>query len=263
MTSDHQKGRLSRLRKFLPLLLIAAVMVVLFSSGVYKQITLENLVINLDLVAAWIDARWLVALCLFILAYIVATAFSIPIGIYLTLGGGALFGGFWGGLAVVIGATLGATSLFFAIDFALRDFFRKKTGPYLAKLSEGFQRRPLNYMLTLRLIPVFPFWLVNIAPAVLGVRLHHYVIGTFFGLIPGTFAFAFIGGGFRDTLNAQSEAYKACEAAGTTNCTVSLNLQDLISPQLLAGLGLLAALSLTPALFQSLKSRREKMTRRK
>ncbi len=132
-------------------------------------------------------------------------------------------------------------------------------------MRKGFQDNALSYMLFLRLVPAFPFALVNIAPAFLGVRLRTYVIGTFFGIIPGTFAFAFVGGGGLDSIlvKATSDpAFRACMAkeaadriaAGT--CRLSLDFDDFITTELFLAFALLGLVALTPALWRILRGRK-------
>ena len=111
-------------------------------------------------------------------------------------------------------ATIGATMVFLIARTALGETLSARAGPWLAKLSDGFKEDALSYLLFLRLVPAFPFWFVNIAPAVLGVPLKTYVIGTFFGIIPATFAFASAGAGLDSVVVAAKPEYAACVAEG-------------------------------------------------
>jgi uncharacterized membrane protein YdjX (TVP38/TMEM64 family) len=108
----------------------------------------------------------------------------------------------WGGLFNVIGASLGATMIFLAARTVLGDVLRARAGPFLQKLEAGFRENELSYMFVLRLVPLFPFWLVNLAPAFLGVRTSTFVGGTFVGIIPGAFVFASVGTGLGAVLAA-------------------------------------------------------------
>lgn len=131
----------------------------------------------------------------FVFAYALATAFSIPGGAVLTVLGGFLFGTLFGTFYVVTGATLGAVAVFLAARTALGDSLRKRVGGTLKRMETGFRENALSYLLVLRLIPIFPFWLVNLVPAFLGVSLRTYLIGTILGIIPGTFVYASLGNG--------------------------------------------------------------------
>ena len=111
---------------------------------------------------------------------------------------GFLFGWLTGGVIAVFAATFGATSLFIIARALKICLLENKVRPFLDKLQSGFRKNAFNYLLFLRIIPLFPFWLVNIAPAFLGVSTITYMVATFFGIIPGTFIFASIGHGLID-----------------------------------------------------------------
>ena len=123
-----------------------------------------------------------------------------------------------------------------------------RAGPWLAKLSDGFKKDALSYLLFLRLVPAFPFWFVNMAPAVLGVPLKTYVIGTFFGIIPATFAFASAGAGLDSVVAAAKAEYAACVAAkGAGVCKLNIHASSLVTKELMLALLLLGLVALIPS----------------
>jgi uncharacterized membrane protein YdjX (TVP38/TMEM64 family) len=124
----------------------------------------------------------------------VLIALSIPGGVVLTITGGFLFGTWLGGLCAVTGASLGAAGVFLAARAGLGGL-TQRAGPLLGKLEAGFRADAFNYLLVLRLIPLFPFWLVNLVPALAGVGLPTYLLATFIGIVPGTFVYASLGNG--------------------------------------------------------------------
>ena len=134
----------------------------------------------------------------FFIAYFIIVLFSIPGATFMTIAGGFLFGWLTGGVIAVFAATFGATSLFIIARALKICLLENKARPFLDKLQSGFRKNAFNYLLFLRIIPLFPFWLVNIAPAFLGVSTITYMVATFFGIIPGTFIFASIGHGLID-----------------------------------------------------------------
>jgi uncharacterized membrane protein YdjX (TVP38/TMEM64 family) len=142
---------------------------------------------------------------------------------------------------VVIGATCGATALFLAARTALGDYLRARAGSTIKRMEEGFRQNALSYLLVLRLIPLFPFFLVNLVPAFLGVSLPVYVVGTFFGIIPGTFVFALIGAGLGSVFDSMQE----------------FSLQGALTPQVIVALVGLAILSLIPVAYKYWKSRNQ------
>ena len=135
---------------------------------------------------------------LFFIAYFIIVIFSVPCATFMTMAGGFLFGWFTGGVIAVFAATAGATCLFVFSRSLNIYFLENKAKPFLDKLQSGFQKNAFNYLLFLRIIPLFPFWLVNIAPAFLGMSTIAYIFATFFGIIPGTFIFALVGNGLTD-----------------------------------------------------------------
>jgi uncharacterized membrane protein YdjX (TVP38/TMEM64 family) len=112
----------------------------------------------------------------------------------LTIAGGCLFGAWLATFYTVIGATAGATLVFLAVRAGF-DGLARRAGPSAARLEAGFRRNAFNYLLVLRLVALFPFWLVNLVAALLGVRLRTYVLATLIGIIPGTFVYASFGSG--------------------------------------------------------------------
>ena len=148
----------------------------------------------------------------YIAFYVCVVALSLPGAFILTATAGLLFGWLLGGLVAVVGATLGATVLFLVARSALGEGLTARAGPWLAKLRAGFKEDALSYLLFLRLVPAFPFWFVNIAPAILGVPLKTYVVATFFGIIPATFAFAAAGAGLDSVIMAAKAEYAECVA---------------------------------------------------
>ena len=141
---------------------------------------------------------------------------------------------------MVVGATIGATAVFMAARYLLADLLRAKAGPWLAKMEAGFKEDATSYLLVLRLVPGFPFFVVNLVPAFLGVPLGKFVISTFFGIIPGTFVFASIGAGLGSIFDSMQE----------------FSLRGALTPQVITALVGLAVLSLIPVACKRLKAQR-------
>ncbi|MGE3625146.1 MAG: TVP38/TMEM64 family protein, partial [Hyphomicrobiales bacterium] len=191
------------LRRYLPLFVLLAAALFVYVMGWHKYLTLEQLAGNRDALGRAIEENYLRSLLVYAAIYVVVVALSLPGGALLTLAGGFLFGWFVGGVATVIAATIGAALIFLVARTSIGEALAARAGPWLGKLRAGFQDNALSYLLFLRLVPVFPFWLVNLAPALLGVPLGTYLIGTFVGIIPGTFAFSYAGVGLDSLIDAQ------------------------------------------------------------
>lgn len=244
-------------KRILPLVVLAGVAALVFSQGWHKYLTLEQIAENRDLLKDYIEQNYLFTLLAYMGIYIVVVALSLPGGVFLTLTGGFLFGWLVGGAATVVAATLGATIIFLIAKTSFGEPLAARAGPWLGKLRAGFQENALNYLLFLRLVPLFPFWLVNLAPALLGVGLGTYAIGTFFGIIPGTFAFAFAGVGLDSVIEAQRAAYEAClqrqTASAVQTCEFALDPAALLTTELLIAFAALGVVALIPVILKKFR----------
>jgi uncharacterized membrane protein YdjX (TVP38/TMEM64 family) len=165
-----------------------------------------------------------------------------------------LFGWLLGGILSIVGATLGATGIFLIARTALSDVLAARAGPWLARLRDGFREDAFNYLLFLRLVPIFPFWLVNLAPGLLGVGLGTYVAATVLGIIPGTFAFSLAGSGLDSLIAAQQSVHESCLAKmgpdAQESCPYALDPGALLTPELIAALVALGVVALIPVLIK-------------
>lgn len=193
------KSTLDRLAPLLPLL---AAFAAFFALGLNDYLSLDMLRENRALLKEWVQQHRTEAALIFIAAYIVVAAASLPAGAVLSVTGGFLFGSVFGTAWIVIGATIGATILFLIARSTLGEPLRQRFSGNIKAMEEGFRRNAFSYMLILRLVPLFPFWLVNLAPAFLGVSLVTFVITTAIGIIPGAFVFASIGNGLNALFDA-------------------------------------------------------------
>lgn len=183
------------IKRFLPLIILLLAVLAAFALGLDDYVSFEQLERNHARLLDFVDRHPLLAPLVFMLIYATVIALSIPGGAVLTIAGGFLFGVVAATCYVVIAATLGATVVFLVAKTALGDSLRRKAGPAMRRMEAGFRENALNYLLFLRLIPVFPFWLVNLVPAFLGVPLRTYVVATAVGIIPGSLVYASVGNG--------------------------------------------------------------------
>ena len=176
-----KSGPLGRL---LLLVLLAAGIGAFFYFNLAQYLSLESLKANRDSLLAYTEAHFAEAVAVFILVYILQTAFSLPGGAILTLAGGFLFGSIFGTIIVNVGATIGATLAFLAARYLLHDWVEHKFGARLTTLQAGFADNAFHYLLTLRLVPLFPFFLINLVTGLTRIRLGSYVAATAIGIIP-------------------------------------------------------------------------------
>ena len=160
-----------------------------------------------------------------------------------------------GAAATVVSATIGATIIFLVARSACGETLVRRAGPLACKLADGFRSDAFSYLLFLRLVPAFPFFLVNLVPALVGVKLPTFVAATAIGIIPATFAFAFLGSGLDSVIAAQEKTYRACLAAGRTDCPLQFDLGMIVTPQLLAALVTLGVIALLPVVVKRLRAR--------
>lgn len=234
-------------RRFAAPAILLLLMAVGYLLGLHKYLTLEAIAEHRAALETFTRENGLLALALFMGVYVAAVALSVPGASVLTVAGGLLFGWFVAGIAVVFSATLGATLFFLVVQTAVGASLVSKTHPKLAAIREGFVRDAFHYLLFLRLVPAFPFWLVNIAAAVAGMRLRTFVAATAIGIIPATFVFAYVGEGLDSVLDAQMKAHAACMAEkGESACPFELSLSSLVTTELLIAFAALGVLALVP-----------------
>jgi uncharacterized membrane protein YdjX (TVP38/TMEM64 family) len=190
------------LGKWPPIVVMVGVLILFFTMNFDRYLSFEALRDNRELIINWYHYHRLMTVALFILTYTLVVALSLPGAIWMTLAGGFIFGPIQATLLVVVSATLGASIVFVLAKFCFVDFFKAKTGKVVEKMEAGFNSNALSYLLFLRLVPVFPFWLVNLVPAFLGVPLRTFNIGTAFGIIPGVSIFCWAGSGLGVVLDA-------------------------------------------------------------
>lgn len=180
------------IKRLAPLGVIVAVLLAGYFYDVHTYLSPDTLSENKATLDLFVQDNFVLAMGAYLLIYITAVALSFPGASFLTIAGGAVFGWFVGGTLTIIGATIGASIIFLIAKTSLGDFLAEKAGPRMAKLRDGFQKDAFNYLLTLRLAPVVPFWITNLAPAFFGMDLARYALATFINIIPGTYTYSFI-----------------------------------------------------------------------
>lgn len=245
-------------RKWLPLIAIIALMVFVFAMGWHEHLSFKTIGLNYERLMDFIEANFATALSIYVLAYIVVVALSLPGGLIMTLAGGLLFGWVIAAPATIFGATVGATIIFLAARSSLGEALAAKAGPWVCKLKNGFQENALCYLLFLRLVPVFPFVVVNVVPALLGVPLGTYILGTLLGIIPGTYAFCVAGAGLGSVIDAQNRIYRDCLANNPENasaCPYTVDTSALVTKELLLAFALLGIVALIPVIIKKWSKR--------
>ncbi len=235
LQSDDEARRMFPLKRWAPIGIIATAFVTAYAFGLYEYISLQALSDNREALQGFVAENLLLAALAYMVIYIVAVALSFPGASFLTIASGFSFGWLLAGAMTAVSATIGASIIFLAARTAFGDLLQRKAGNRIQKLREGFQEDSFSYLLFLRLAPIFPFWLINLAPALFGMRLGPYVLATFIGILPGTFAYAYFGQGISSAIDMEG---------------------SVISPQLLIGLGALGLASLIPVVLKRIRRAR-------
>jgi uncharacterized membrane protein YdjX (TVP38/TMEM64 family) len=183
------------LHRLVPLALLLAAGAALVAAGGHKWLSLAGLAQNRAWLCGFVERSGVAGAALYVAVYAIVVALAVPGGAILTVAGGFLFGTWIGASCAVVGATCGAAGVFLAARAGLGGL-AERASPFLSKLEAGFRADAFNYLLFLRLIPLFPFWLVNLIPAVASVSLPVFLAATFLGIIPGTLVYASLGSGF-------------------------------------------------------------------
>ncbi|HXV30078.1 MAG TPA: TVP38/TMEM64 family protein [Sinorhizobium sp.] len=231
--------------RFVPFALLIAGGVAGYALGLQRYMSLSALVDHREALSAYVGAYPVRSGMAFFVVYVAAVVFSIPAAWVLTMSAGFLFGCLAGGAIAILAATLGASLLFLAARGALGDLLRRRAGRLPERLAEGFRRHAFHYLLILRLAPIFPFFIVNIAPAFFDVKLRTFAIATLLGIVPGAFAYAWLGCGLDEVVAHAAASGRA------------LSLSDFATRHISLALLLLALIAALPLAYRRIQSRRK------
>lgn len=191
---------MSHLKRLGPLVLILAMLAAGFAFGLQHQLSWTALAAHRAALRTWVEAAPLATAAAYVAVYALAVAVSFPGAVWITVAGGFLFGTALGAALAVSGSTVGAVLLVLAARSALGPLLARRVGSLIERMRPGLERDGFSYVLALRLIPVMPFWLTNLAAALAGVRLSHFAAATLIGTIPATTVFASVGAGVGEVL---------------------------------------------------------------
>ncbi|MBA3237492.1 MAG: TVP38/TMEM64 family protein [Parachlamydiaceae bacterium] len=227
-----------KILKYLPILIIFMAMASIYFSGVYHYLSLDYLRMYHKSLKIFVELHPIAVPITFCFIYIILTALSIPGAVFLTLLSGYLFPQPFSTMYVVFSATCGATLIFWAARTAFKDILKQKAGPFLQKMEKGFQENAVSYLLFLRFVPLFPFWLVNIAPAFFEVSFLTFVWTTLVGIFPGTLVYTLAGGGLEKILTHNE----------------NFSLSTIFNMQIKIALALLGIIALAPIIWKKIKT---------
>lgn len=238
------ESRWRRVRRWSPLAILVFVSLAVLVSGAAHLLSVDRLLASRTWLRGFVDAGFFRAQVSAYLVYVGAVVVSVPATLVLTMVCGFLFGIVPGALTAVAGATTGAAIVFAIGRGPGADLLRRMGGTRIAPLAAGFRRDAFGYIMVLRLLPLFPFWMTNLAPAACGVTMRVFVAATLAGLLPGALVYAATGAGIEDVVDAHESAKAACLAAGQGACDDALSLRALVTPKMVGGLAMLAVFAL-------------------
>jgi uncharacterized membrane protein YdjX (TVP38/TMEM64 family) len=220
-------------KKVVLLIIAALAMGLFFWFDLGRFLTLESLKANRQALVDFYATHTLIMVAGFMALYIIQTALSLPGAAILSLAAGAIFGSIMGTVYAVISASIGATLAFLVTRYLLRDMVLGRFGSRLEGINKELELRGLNYLLFLRLVPIFPFFLINLAAGLTRLPLRTFVFGTLFGIIPGGFVFV---------------------NAGASLATIT-SISGIASPRVLGSFALLGLFALLPVFYNKLTRR--------
>jgi uncharacterized membrane protein YdjX (TVP38/TMEM64 family) len=237
MAEPASARALAALRRFGPLALLAAGLAVALALGLPRELSLHQLHRHGEQLRAFTEAHPVLSVATYLVVYAMAVGFSLPVALVLTLTGGYLFGPWIGGLAAAIGCTLGGSAVFLVCRTAAGDVLRRRAGPTIARIEDEVLRDAFSYILVLRLVPVMPLWLSNIALGFIEIPLRTFALATFLGILPVSFVYAGLGSGL-------GRMFQRGERP---------DLHAVLRPEVLGALIGLAVLSLVPIVLRRLR----------
>jgi uncharacterized membrane protein YdjX (TVP38/TMEM64 family) len=240
LPDERSLPRRAAWRRWWPLAAIVVGIVLVFAFDIDRFASFQHLKAHHQRLAEFVAAHHVQAILAFFALYVTFVALSLPGAVWLTVAGGYLFGIAAGAIVAVLAATTGASLLFLATRTSLGAYLHEHAGPWLTKVERGFADNQWSYLLMMRLFPAIPFFIANLVPAFLGVRLSVFVITTLIGIIPATIIFATIGAGFGSVLETSTD----------------LSLHSLLMPQIEGALIGLAVLGAMPIAVKFLRRRR-------
>ena len=228
---------MSKFKSYIPILILILGLIIFFALGGQRYLSLAAIKQHYQDLINWTNSYFWLSSLVFIIIYILVVVFSIPGATIMTLLGGFLFGLFPGVIWVNLGATIGACLLFLAVKTAFGKTLKAKAKGSIEKLRKGFENDAFNYLLILRLIPLFPFFAINIACGAIGIRLSTFFWATLLGIIPGSLIYTWVGTGLGFVLRQGKE----------------LDMGIIFAPQFILPIIALAILSLVPVIYKKIK----------
>jgi len=251
---DQPDGRSARrgslILRIVPLLVLVVLLAGLIASGATRFLSLESLIESRDWLADQVAQRTFLSVAAFFAVYATAALSGVPGGALFSIAGGFLFGVLAGTAISLAAITLGGSLFFLIVRTSLGSVLMRRGGRWALQLRDGFHKNAVSYLLFLRLTPAFPFFLVNTAMAMAGLKFRTFAWVTAVGLLPVTLAYSLAGAGLDSVMVAQRQAFNACVSAGGSDCRMHIDLRQFVTGEMLLALSALGILALLPVLIR-------------
>jgi uncharacterized membrane protein YdjX (TVP38/TMEM64 family) len=244
----------SALKRWVPLAVLAALVALAYGFGLQNYFGLQSMAEHQAALQSFVMAHMLEAAVIYFFIYLAVVALSLPGAGVLSVIGGFTIGWAISAPLTVVSATLGAMIVFKIVQTSLGATIAERAGPLVQKFAHGFEEDGFSYLLFLRLVPAFPFFAVNAVAGLTRMSLRTFTLATFIGIVPGSYAFAFLGRGLGSVLDAARATHEACVAQnGAANCAYDISLSSLATPQILWAFMALGLLALVPVALKKWK----------
>ncbi len=245
----------SPLKRWLPLVGLGGVIALVYAFDLQRYLSFQSIVEHEAMLHDFVGQNLAAALALYFAAYVLVVALSLPGAAVLSILGGFIFGWALSGTLTIFAATLGAVAVFKIVQTSLGAAIAERAGPFVQKLSRGFEQDGFNYLLFLRLVPAFPFFAINAVAGLTKMSLRTFALATLIGIIPGSYAFAWLGRGLGSVIDAARATHEACMTQNAAAaCGYEFSASSLVTPQLLCGFAALGAVSLIPVVLKKWKT---------
>ncbi|MGC0372338.1 MAG: hypothetical protein DGJ47_001050 [Rickettsiaceae bacterium] len=225
---------MNKLKRYLPIMSILFLSILAYNFNLHSYFSFSSLKDNYQSLQTLIINKPLLAASYYMICYIVIVAISIPGATFMTVSGGLLFGQYLGTIMALCSATIGASILFMSTKMASRNVSPDgKIGRFVGKMKKGFQENAFSYLITLRLMPIFPFTVINIVAALLQIPLYIFASATFLGMIPASYIFTSVGVGLKEIINHPDFSFSLA-----------------FNPKIIGSLAALGVLSLLPTIYK-------------
>jgi uncharacterized membrane protein YdjX (TVP38/TMEM64 family) len=240
-----------------PLVILAGAMLAAYYFGLQNYVSLDYLIGKRAIFQTYVSSHLLFSIIVYATIYIAVVALSLPGAGILSIAGGFIFGWILSAPVTVIAATIGAILVFQIVKSSLGESLAKRASGFVARLSDGFTEDAFSYLLFLRLVPAFPFFIVNAVAGLCRINLRTFILATFIGIIPGAFVFAWVGRGLGSVIDAQMAKHELCVLKdGLNNCHYDIAISSLVTPQLLFALTALGIMALIPVAMNKMRGNR-------